>query len=121
MLPECRFRGEPFTLHGQTVYPCPHPIIRGAQPAAVVSAANCRDCIYVGFDDFGSKQRYRQQHDLQPTEEEFATRVDTCGGCDQRIDNYCPRAGGNCNLTQKLTKGEFCCPLSKFLAIERER
>lgn len=120
-LRDCRFRLPSIDVHDRPCFACSHPLVRGGQLFAAVYEANCRECVYVGFDGIALRRDYRQQHDLQPTEEEHADRVDACEPCESRIDNYCPLAGGNCNLVQKLTKGSFSCPAGKFGEIARDR
>lgn len=120
-LPACRFRSPASDIHGQPCLACSHPFVRGAQQFAIIRERNCQECSYIGFDGSAIRRDYRQQHDLQPTEDEHAARVDQCEPCEIRMDNYCPRAGGNCNLAQKLMKGSFCCPAGKFGEIERIR
>jgi hypothetical protein len=122
-LPPCTFRGDCISPAGMPPqFPCSHPLIRGAQPAAVVSVRFCSvDCVWPRWDAAALSAGYTQQVDLQPTEEEHAARVAICDACESRIANYCPRAGGTCSLRQKLTKGGFSCPLGKFGVIERCR
>lgn len=122
-LPPCRFRREP-SAELTSVLPagrhaCLHPLVRGPNEFAVINDQFCRECAYVIWDAERMVDGYQQNVDLQPSEDEFADRVETCDACEVRIQNYCPKAGGSCTLARKLVKGSFRCPIGKFGEIER--
>lgn len=108
-LPACSFRSGDMPH-----FTCTHEIVRGKMESVPVHYANCQQCKFAGWDAALSARTYRQRVDEMPTRAQFAERVGVCDGCSVRQDNYCPPAGQNCNLTTKLARSSFACPLGKF-------
>lgn len=112
-LPPCSKRSVPDDAHFQ----CEHPVVAGGKPFIAVHYSQCQQCKFAGWDAEQAKRTYRQRNDDLATRADFASRVDICNQCEIRSDNYCKPAGANCNLTTKLSKMRFECPIGKFSAI----